>query len=182
MRPVDARNVVGNPVNPIRSFGFLVKDVSRLYVQRFEQRAAVYGLTLPQCRALVHLATREGISQVQLSELADIEPMSLVRILDRMESEGWVERRNDPADRRARRLYLKAKAKPLVDDIWQLVESTRREAFAGIPKKNSDLLIAMLEKVQSNFLSLEPLPAEPPVARGDAEIPPARLRRTAPQP
>ena len=66
-----------------------MKDLSRLYVQRFEQRAAVHGLTLPQCKALVYLATNEGISQVQLAERTDIEPMSLVRILDRMESEGW---------------------------------------------------------------------------------------------
>jgi DNA-binding MarR family transcriptional regulator len=146
-------------VNPTQGFGFLLKDVSRLYVQRFEQRAAVHGLTLPQCRALIYLANNEGISQVQLAELTDIEPMSLVRILDRMEADGLVERRNDPADRRARCLYLKARAKPLVDNIWQLVELTRREAFAGMPKKQADLLVSLLGKVQSNFLSLEPLPA-----------------------
>jgi DNA-binding MarR family transcriptional regulator len=146
-------------VNPTQGFGFLLKDVSRLYVQRFEQRAAAHGLTLPQCRALVYLANSEGISQVQLAELTDIEPMSLVRILDRMEADGLVERRNDPADRRARCLYLKAKAKPLVDDIWQLVELTRREAFAGMPKKQAGLLVSLLGKVQGNFLSLEPLPA-----------------------
>src|SRR5579863_7443561 len=100
-------------VNPTDTFGFLLKDVTRLYVQRFEQRAAVHGLTLPQCRALVYLANDEGISQIQLAELTDIEPMSLVRILDRMETEGLVERRPDPADRRARCLYLKPKARPV---------------------------------------------------------------------
>src|SRR5208282_3475870 len=118
-----------------------------------------HGLTLPQCRALAYLANNEGISQVQLAEFTDIEPMSLVRILDRMESDGLVERRNDPADRRARCLYLKPKAKPVVDDIWHLVELTRREAFAGIPKRQTDLLISLLEKIQSNFASLQPLPA-----------------------
>jgi MarR family transcriptional regulator, transcriptional regulator for hemolysin len=152
-------------VNPTQGFGFLLKDVSRLYVQRFEQRAAVHGLTLPQCRALIYLANNEAISQVQLAELTDIEPMSLVRILDRMEADGLVERRNDPADRRARCLYLKAKAKPLVDNIWQLVELTRREAFAGMPKKQADLLVSLLGKVQSNFLSREPLPAAPQGSR-----------------
>jgi DNA-binding MarR family transcriptional regulator len=164
-----------------------LKDVSRLYVQRFEQRAAVHGLTLPQCRALVHLAQHEGLSQIQLAEFTDIEPMSLVRILDRMESDDLVERRTDPADRRARRLYLKAKAKPLVDEIWHLVELTRREAFAGIPKKQTDLLISMLEKVQSNFVSLQPLPGPlAPIsgARDHSEIAAGRLRRhrTIPQP
>jgi MarR family transcriptional regulator for hemolysin len=164
---------------PLRSFGFLLKDVSRLNVKRFEQRAAAFGLTLTQSRSLLFLAKHEGISQVQLAELADIEPMTLVRILDRMESDGWLERRSDPADRRARRLYLTAKGKPLVDDLWHLVELTRREAFAGIPKKHAELLIALLEKVRCNLDSLEPLSAAPLMsnARGRAHVGAASTRR-----
>jgi DNA-binding MarR family transcriptional regulator len=169
----------GFQVNPNHGFGFLLKDVTRLYVQRFEQRAAVHGLTLPQCRALIYLANNEGISQVQLAEFTDIEPMSLVRILDRMESEDLVERRNDPADRRARSLYLKPKAKPLVDEIWQLVELTRREAFAGIPKKQSDLLISLLAQVQANFLSL---PVKPPATLQNTRGSEPRIRRERTQP
>src|SRR5271155_332638 len=105
-----------------------------------------------------------------------------------MESDGLVERRNDPADRRARCLYLKPKAKPVVDDIWHLVELTRREAFAGIPKRQTDLLISLLEKIQSNFASLQPLPAPsspstPHNARAGVETGSARIRRdrTVPQ-
>src|SRR5579863_3655734 len=98
-------------VNPPRTFGFLLKDTCRLYVERFEQRASALGLTLPQCRVLVYLADHEGISQAQLAELTDLEPMTLVRTLDYLESQGSLERRNDPADRRARRLYLKPKGK-----------------------------------------------------------------------
>ncbi len=173
-------------LNPAHSFGFILKDVSRLYVQRFEQRAAVHGLTLPQCRALVHVANNEGISQIQLAEFTDIEPMSLVRILDHMEAEGLVERHPDPADRRARSLYLKPKAKPVVDSIWQLVELTRREAFAGISRKQSELLISLLEQVQANFLSLQPLPLKQAARLQHArstEFGPARMRRdrTSPQ-
>jgi MarR family transcriptional regulator, transcriptional regulator for hemolysin len=168
-------------VHPTRTFGFLLKDLSRLYVQRFEQRAAVHGLTLPQCRALVHLANNEGISQVELAQFTDIEPMSLVRILDRMESEGLVERRNDPADRRARCLYLKPKAKPVVDDIWHLVELTRREAFAGIPKKQADLLISLLEKVHHNFISLQSPPTLGDAQGGEAAPLRPRRDRTVPQ-
>jgi MarR family transcriptional regulator, transcriptional regulator for hemolysin len=168
-------------LKPLRSFGFLLKDVSRLYVQRFEERAAVLGLTLPQCKALVHLAKREGISQTQLCESADIDPMTLVRILDRMESDGWLERRNDPADRRARRLYLKAKGKPLVDDIWHLVDLTRGEAFAGIPRQETERLIALLETVRNNIVTLKSLTATPPAAaskvRGRARGGAARTRR-----
>jgi len=140
-----------------RTFGFLLKDVDRRNVQRFEQRARSLGLTLPQCRVLLYLANNEGISQVHLAEITDIEPMTLVRILDRMESDGWLERRADPADRRARCLYLKIEGKPLVDDIWRLVDLTREEAFTGIPKKKADLLITLLEKVQRNLAALDPI-------------------------
>jgi MarR family transcriptional regulator for hemolysin len=166
-------------LNPLRTFGFLLKETSRLYGQRFEQRARALGLTLPQCKALLHLAENEGISQVQLGELTDLEPMTLVRILDCMESDGWLQRRNDPADRRARRLYLQPKAKPLVDEIWHLVDLTRREAFAGLPRKHADLVIELLEKIRTNFASLEALPARTEAALhgGRAGTGAARSRR-----
>jgi len=144
-------------MNSMRSFGFLLRDVSRLYVRRFEQRAAAHGLTLPQCRALVYLALNEGVSQARLAELTDVEPMTLVRILDRMASDGWLERRIDAADRRARCIYLKAKAKPLVADIWKLADLTREEAFRGIPKQQASVLIGLLDQVRTNLAGLEPL-------------------------
>jgi DNA-binding MarR family transcriptional regulator len=139
-------NLRATMFNPLRAFGFLIKDVSDRYMQRFEQRADALGLTLPLCRVLVGLANHEGISQAQLADLSDIDPMTLVRILDRMESNGWLERRNDPTDSRAQCLYSRAKSKPLVDDIWYLADLTRREAFAGIPSAQADIVIAMLEQ------------------------------------
>jgi DNA-binding PadR family transcriptional regulator len=113
--------------------------------------------------------------------------MTLVRILDRMEADGWLERRNDPADRRARRLYLKVKGRPLVDDVWRLVDLTRREAFTGIPRKHADLMIELLEKIQSNFASLGPLQPMPAVAdfqsgRASTGAVRSRRERTALQP
>jgi MarR family transcriptional regulator, transcriptional regulator for hemolysin len=141
-----------------RRFGFLLRDVTRLYVQRFEQHAAALGLTLAQCKALMRLADCEGVSQVRLSELTDLDPMTLVRILDRMESEGWLERRKDPRDRRVRCLYLTSEAKPLLDDIKHLIDVTWEEAFAGIPKPKSELVMELLDTVRSNFMALDPLP------------------------
>jgi DNA-binding MarR family transcriptional regulator len=146
-------------LNPLRTFGFLLKDTSRRYVERFEQRVRALGLTLAQCKVLVYLANNEGMSQIQLAELTDLEPMTLVRALDSLESHKCLERRNDPVDRRARRLYLLPKGKPLVDHVWRLVDQTRREAFAGIPRKQADLIIHLLETIQSNLASLKPLPA-----------------------
>ncbi len=174
-------------MDPLRSFGFLLKDTSRLYVQRFEQRAGTLGLTLPQCKVLVYLARSEGISQAQLAESAEIEPMTLVRILDRMESDGWLERRSDPADRRARRLYLKPRSKPLLDDIWRLSDATREEAFAGIPRRRAEQLISILGKIHANVASLDSLQPQSPAAplhkargRGGAKAGRARRGRARP--
>ncbi|HEX3837680.1 MAG TPA: MarR family transcriptional regulator [Steroidobacteraceae bacterium] len=145
-------------MNRLRSFGFLLRDVSRLYVRRFEQRADVLGLTLPQCRALVYLALHEGISQARLAELTDVEPMTLVRILDRMAANGWLERRVDATDRRVRLVYLTAKARPVVEDIWKLADLTREEAFRHIPRKQVGALIILLDQIRGNLATLKPLP------------------------
>jgi MarR family transcriptional regulator, transcriptional regulator for hemolysin len=144
--------------SPQRTFGYVLKDTAKLYVQRFEERARELGLTLPQCRALVYLARSEGISQVELASSAEIDPMSMVRILDRMELDGWVERRADPNDRRARRLYLKPKSKPLLAAIDRVSSATRDEALAGFSPDQADLLFAALDKVRHNIASLQPLP------------------------
>jgi MarR family transcriptional regulator, transcriptional regulator for hemolysin len=143
-----------------QNFGFLLHDVTRLYKRRFEQRSAQLSLTLPQCKTLSLLARNEGISQRQLADLADIDAMSIVRILDRMEADGWVERRADTLDRRARRLALTAKARPLLDQILEMAAITRTEVLDGLEGKQRDLLVALLEKCHTNLQGLKPLAQE----------------------
>ena len=143
----------------LRTFGFLLKDISRRYVHRFEERARSLGLTLPQCRVLVQLSKREGISQAELAELADLEPMTLVRVLDRMEADGWLERRSDPADRRTRCLYLTAAGRPLVADVWNLVDLTRSESVAGLSPDETDQFIGYMETIHANLTAVTSIPA-----------------------
>src|SRR5262244_3682518 len=114
----------------MRNFTFLLREVSRRFVLRFEEHARSISLTLPQCKVLIRLENNEGVSQARLAELTDVDAMTMVRILDRMEAEGLLERRPDPADRRARCLYVTAKAKPLLDEIQRLGSLTRSEVFA----------------------------------------------------
>src|SRR5216683_818956 len=90
------------------SFGFLVNDVARLFGRRFDHNGRRLGLTRAQCRTLGYLARNEGINQAGMADLLEIRPMTLVRQIDRMEEAGWIERRPDPTDRRARRLFLTA--------------------------------------------------------------------------
>ena len=131
----------------LRNFGFILKDVTRLYTKRFEYIAQEFSLTLPQCKALYVLAKNEGISQKRLSELTDLDPMTMVRILDRMESDGWIERRPDPVDRRARSLYLKSKATPILDLITKLGTQMRAEVLAGLSVDERNALMNLLEFV-----------------------------------
>jgi DNA-binding MarR family transcriptional regulator len=141
----------------LRNFGFLLKDVSRRHVQRFEEHARRLSLTLSQCRTLVRLSENEGVSQARLAVLADVEPMTMVRTLDRMEADGLVERRADPADRRARRLYLTARGRPLVEEIWKLSDRTRAELFAGIGARERQTFMDVLERIHANASALAPL-------------------------
>src|SRR5262245_38313579 len=121
-----------------------------------------------QCKVLLHLAgtlvfrqvqqdlaLHEGASQVRLCELTDVEPMMMVRILDRMEADKLLERRTDPADRRARRLYLTRKAAPILDEIDRISELTRNEVFAGVSKADREAFRKVLERAHENACSLE---------------------------
>lgn len=161
-----------------RQLGFLFKDVSRRYSRRFEERAQALSLTLPQCRALLHLENNEGISQKRLAELTELDPMSLVRILDRMEGDGWVQRRFDPADRRAHSLWLTPEARPILGRISQLLVELRAEALQGLSNEECTRLMELLERVHGNLSSLPSVPAEkPPSADQEtARAPRAQVR------
>jgi MarR family transcriptional regulator, transcriptional regulator for hemolysin len=134
------------------SFGFLVHDVARLFGRRFNQRALLFlGLTRAQCKVLGYLARNEGINQAGLADLLEIKPMTLVRQIDRMEEDGWIERRPDPGDRRARRLFLTEKARPILARIFDLSNEVRDEAFAGLSEVEGRHLISLLGRVHGNL-------------------------------
>src|SRR6185312_14213281 len=143
-----------------RQLGFLLKDTSRRYTRRFEERAQALSLTLLQCRALLRLDSNEGVSQKRLSELTELDPMTLVRILDRMEADGWVQRRFDPADRRAHTLWLTPKSRPVLEHISHLIAETRAETLHGLSNEERANLIELLGRVHANLSSLPPLTAE----------------------
>jgi MarR family transcriptional regulator, transcriptional regulator for hemolysin len=132
-----------------------VRDVSRLCAKRFERNARELELTLPQCKVLAHLSRNEGISQARLAELTETDPMTLVRTLDRMQQDGWIERRPDPIDRRAHCLFLRDPARPILDRIWKFAEQTRAEALAALNQGEREHLIDLLERVHGTLSNLE---------------------------
>jgi DNA-binding MarR family transcriptional regulator len=170
-----------------RSFGFLVNDVARLFGRRFSHNGSRLGLTREQCRTLGYLARNEGINQAGLADLLEIRPMTLVRQIDRMEDAGWIERRADPADRRARRLYLTAKARPVLGRIWDVANETRDEALVRLSPAETQQLIELLRRVHASLSERVPLAAaaepEPgPRRNGPAVAPRAAERVDGPLP
>ncbi|HEX5421606.1 MAG TPA: MarR family transcriptional regulator [Gammaproteobacteria bacterium] len=141
-------------MDPIRNIGFVLKDVSRLWVRHFEQRATQLGMTLTQFKVLVYLSRNEGATQAKLAELSDTDPMTLVRIIDRMENDGWLERRPDPCDRRAHRLFLKPAADPLLDEVTHIADKARADALNGVSADERAELLTLLERIRGNLLSL----------------------------
>ncbi len=136
---------------PHRTFGFLLHDVARLMRKRFEQKAKTLGLTRSQWQVLAHLARHEGIGQSALAEILEIEPITLGRLLDRLEAAALVERRAHPRDRRAWQLFLADKAHPILDEVWTLASETQDEAMAGLPPSERERLLNTLLAIRANL-------------------------------
>lgn len=139
--------------NPERTLGFLLHDVARLLRKRFEQNARDLGLTRAQWQVLAHLARNEGIHQGGLADILELEPISLGRILDRLQAAGLVERRPHPKDRRVWLLYLRPKAHPVLEKMRAIGAATRAEALAGVPEAEREQLIHVLTKMKENLIA-----------------------------
>jgi MarR family transcriptional regulator, transcriptional regulator for hemolysin len=139
--------------DPTSSLGFVLHDVARLLSKRFEQLAEPLGLTRAQWRTVVYLSKNEGMNQACLADLLEIEPITAARRIDRLEQRGLIERRVDPSDRRAWRLFLKQEARPLLEAIAPLGEATRAEALEGVGGEQRDGLMETLTLMKSNLLA-----------------------------
>ena len=122
----------------------------------FDRRAATLGVTRAQWRVLVRLSRDPGLRQVDLADFLDIEPITLCRIVDRLEESELVERRRDPADRRAWRLELTAKAAPVVEKLRSLATDFSADAFAGLSPTELDTMRTALALVRDNLAALQP--------------------------
>src|SRR5437868_10136430 len=147
-----------------RAFGFLVHDVSRLIKRRFERRARQMGLpiTRQQAAVVLNIAGNEGVSQAEVAAWLGIEPIALVRMLDKLNEEGLVERRAHPTDRRVRTLWLTPAAQPVIERILAINEAIRQEAFGGLPPATRDLLIEVLTQIKGNLALKEAVACDRP--------------------
>ncbi len=146
-----------------RTFGFLVQDVSRLQKRHFERRARQTGLpiTRRQAAVLIHVSRREGVSQAEIAGMLDMEPIALVRMLDKLCEERLVERRPHPTDRRVRTLWLTEAAQPVLERILRINQEVQAEAFVGLDPAAREALIDVLALVKENLAMEEDVAAEP---------------------
>ena len=136
-----------------RNFGFLVHDVSRLIKRRFDWQARQTGLpiTRRQAAVMLYVARNEGVSQTEVATWLDLEPIALVRMLDKLSEEGLVERRAHPTDRRVRTLWLTPAARPVIERILIINQAIREAAFAGMPAHARDTVIDILDGIKDNL-------------------------------
>lgn len=143
-----------NP-SPEQSIGFLLTDVSRLLRRDFDRRVRALGLTQAQWRAIVHLAREEGINQTALAERLEVKPITLGRLIDRMQAAGWVRRTADAKDRRASRLFLTPKVQPILKELYTHADVALDELLAGISLSARNKLVEALVRMKRNLSELE---------------------------
>ena len=133
------------------SLGILLADVSRLMRRDFQQRMEGGPLSFAQARALIYVARHEGVHQVELAELLEVQPITLARLIDHLSECGLVERRPDPADRRAYQIYLTADAAPRLGVIESVAAAIRKDALRGLSKEEADAAMSALRKMRHNL-------------------------------
>jgi MarR family transcriptional regulator for hemolysin len=138
-------------------------ESSRLLRNYIDHRAKGRGTTRAQWIVLFRLREQEGLSQVDLADVLELQPISLVRLLDRLVAHGLVERRHDPRDRRANRLFLTASGRQLANDLDSLRDSIATDVLQDIPVAAIETSLETLRDIKDRIKSF----AEPP---GDVAV------------
>ena len=138
--------------------GFLLGDAARLLRRSFDERARAMGVTRPQWRVLALLNRFDGSTQVNLADMLDVEPITLGRMVDRLQDAELVERRADPKDRRAWRLHLTAKGRAKITELQPTASAMFVDALKGLDHAKQAELEDMLNIIRAN-LTRKPLEA-----------------------
>ena len=139
----------------MKELAWEIGETSRMMRRFYDRRAAALGVTTAQWRVIAHLGHSPGLKQVELAERLDVEPITACRIVDRLEEAGLVERQRDPEDRRAWRLVLTDKAKPIYAKLGDLAEEMAAEAFEGFSVEEMEAARAKLARVRDNVSRAE---------------------------
>jgi MarR family transcriptional regulator for hemolysin len=145
-----------------REFAFALNDAARMLRTFADHRAGQFGITRAQWVVLARLDHSEGLKQSELAEILDLQPISLTRLLDKLCESGLIERRPDPIDRRAKRLFLTPAARPLLEKLVDLGEELMAIALAGVERESIERMVAQLGTVKENLRqAIAQRPADP---------------------
>jgi MarR family transcriptional regulator for hemolysin len=134
-----------------RELAFAINDVARLLRTYADHKASQLGMTRAKWAVLARLDRFEGLKQAELAEMLDLQPISLTRLLDGLAENGLIERRADPDDRRAKRLYLTPAARPVLERLTELGEDLMAEALAGLDRDEVAAMLTSLATVKENL-------------------------------
>jgi len=134
-----------------RNFGFIVHDVARLLRTTFDRRVKSLGLTRSQWWVMNHLFRNDGATQSELAEILDVEKATLGRLLDRLEQKGWIRRKADAGDRRAKRVFLTEEVEPALKAMRAAAAELRRDALAGLSTEDQRRFVDALLAVKANL-------------------------------
>lgn len=129
-------------------------DTARMLRREFDRRAAGIGVTRPQWMLLVRLFHCDGQRQVDLAEQLEVEPITLCRMIDRMEEAGLVERRRDERDRRAWRIHLTPRSTPIIADLREVGERLHERALDGLDEAQRLAAASFLAQIKDNLNSV----------------------------
>ena len=129
---------------------FEIGETAHALRKAFDRLAVGMGVTRAQWKVLFKLTRKPGLRQVELADMLELEPITLCRIVDRLEEGGLVERSRDPEDRRAWRLNVTAKAKPLIEKLQGVGAELVDQAFAGIDPKDIETPRTVLAQAREN--------------------------------
>jgi DNA-binding MarR family transcriptional regulator len=129
---------------------FEIGETAHALRKAFDRHACGFGVTRAQWKVLFKLSRQPGMRQNELADLLEVEPITLSRIVDRLQESGLVERVSDPTDRRAWRLHVTAKAEPLVAKLKHVADQMTAEAFAGIDPRDIEITRRVLARAREN--------------------------------
>jgi MarR family transcriptional regulator for hemolysin len=142
------------PIDMIkREMAFTIMDVARLMKTYADQRARQFGISRAQWAVLMRIERNEGLKQSELADMLDLQPITLTRLLDRLAESGLIERRADPNDRRANRLYLKPAAKPLLGRLSELGADLMDTVLEGLSTASIERMLKELSQIKDNLRS-----------------------------
>ena len=132
-------------------FGLLTYEISQLIRQRFNKESEIPGFTHSQWRVLVHLSENENCRQVDLAEILEIKPITLVKQIDLLEKAGLVRRNKDKEDRRAYRLQIPHEAQSVIQALWKIADSVEDQAMSVLTEEEQALMVKLLQRIKRNM-------------------------------